>query len=149
MGRKVEMKITPDTNILVRAAVPVGNPTSEDGIQSVQAQAVLRNASVIAITLPTLCDFVWVLRSVYKNTKNEIKSALETLCSATSVTCDRQALNAGLNVLSHGGDFADGVTTSAGAAMGGTTFVSFDRQAVRILRRAGQNEVRLVSELFS
>jgi predicted nucleic-acid-binding protein len=141
------MRITPDTNILVRAAVPVSDPTSEDGIQSVQARAVLRDAEVIAITSPTLCEFVWVLRSVYKYTKDEIKSSLEILCSATLVTCDRQALNAGLDVLSQGGDFADGVIAFTGAALGGDTFVSFDRQAVRILRQAGQKEVRLVSEL--
>jgi hypothetical protein len=47
------MRITPDTNILVRAAVPVGDPTSEDGIQSAQARAILHDAEVIAITLPS------------------------------------------------------------------------------------------------
>src|SRR5690349_20859182 len=141
------MRITPDTHILVRAAVGAADPTSEDGIQSVQARAILLDAKVIAITLPTLCEFVWVLRSVYKYTKEEIKSSLEILCSAASVTCDRQALDAGLKVLNQGGDFADGVIAFTGAALGGETFVSFDRQAVRILRQAGQKDVQLVSEL--
>src|ERR1700754_2588557 len=121
------MRITPDTNILVRAAVAVSDPTSEDATQSAQARAVLRDASVIAITTPALCEFVWVLRGVYKYNRDEIRSALNALCSASSVTCDRQALEVGLNVHDHGGDFADGVIAATGAAMGGETFVSFDR----------------------
>jgi len=140
------MRITPDTNILVRAAVPVSDPASEDAIQATQVRALLRDATVIAITMPALCEFVWVLRRVYRYSRDEIKTAIEALCSATSVTCDRQALDAGLAVLGRGGDFADGIIAHSGAALGGDTFVSFDRQAARILRQAGQMDVHLVGE---
>jgi predicted nucleic-acid-binding protein len=140
------MRITPDTNVLVRAAVPGRDVTSEDGIQSEQARTMLREATLIAITSPTLCEFVWVLRSVYKYTRNDIARALRTLCSATSVTCDRQSLDAGLKTLAGGGDFADGVIAFSGTAMGGDTFVSFDRKAVRILQQIGRFEARVVGE---
>jgi hypothetical protein len=80
------------------------------------------------------------LRSVYKYSKDAIK----TLCSGTSVTCDRQALDAALAVLNEGGDIANGVIAFSSAALGGGPFVSFDRQAVRILRHAGQKDVRLI-----
>ena len=139
------MRITPDTNVLVRAAVPIRDAASEDGLQAVQARAALRAATLIAITPPTLCEFVWVLRSAYKYSKNEIRHAVETLCAAASVTCDRAVVEAGLAALSAGGDFADGVIAAAGAAMGGDTFLSFDRKAVRLLRDAGHN-ARLVND---
>ncbi|WP_338027948.1 PIN domain-containing protein [Acidithiobacillus ferrianus] len=49
------MKITADTNVLVRAI------TGDDPQQSEIAQAVLANASVVALPLPVLCELVWVL----------------------------------------------------------------------------------------
>ncbi|MFO1027547.1 MAG: type II toxin-antitoxin system VapC family toxin [Acetobacteraceae bacterium] len=131
------MRITPDTHVLIRAAVPAVDSMSEDGIQSAQAREILRNPTLIAVTMPALCEFVWVLRRMSKYSRHEIRAAIEQLCAATSVTCDRQALGAGLAVLAHGGDFADGVIASSGAALGGDTFVSFDRQAVRLWVKPG------------
>lgn len=142
MGRENPVKITPDTNVLVRAAATVRDAASNDGIQAAQARSLLRDAGLIAITAPALCEFVWVLRSVYKYSKTEIEQAIRMLSSVASVVCDRQMVEAGLRVLDQGGDFADGVIAFSGAAMGGDMFVSFDRQAVRILQKAGQ-EARL------
>ncbi|WP_428484126.1 type II toxin-antitoxin system VapC family toxin [Rhodopila sp.] len=133
------MRITPDTNVLVRAAVPVRDATSEDGKQSAHAREWLRNATLIAVTLPTLCEFVWVLHRAYKYPKTEIATAIRKLCMGTSVVCDRQALEAGLIVLQAGGDFADGVIAFAGRAIGGETFASFDQDAVRLLQRSGHD----------
>jgi hypothetical protein len=42
-----------------------------------------------------------------------------------------------LAVLEAGGDFADGVIAHQGQWLGGDTFVSFDRQAVTLLRAQG------------
>jgi predicted nucleic-acid-binding protein len=53
------MKITVDTNILVRAVV------NDDKKQARAAAVLLKNAEIIAISLPCLCEFVWVLRRVY------------------------------------------------------------------------------------
>lgn len=49
------MKITVDTNVLVRAVV------QDDPLQAQQATAVLMGASLIAVATPTLCQLVWVL----------------------------------------------------------------------------------------
>ena len=49
------MKITADTNVLVRAIV------GDDKLQSTAAQEALANAEAIALTLPALCELVWVL----------------------------------------------------------------------------------------
>ena len=57
------MKITPDATVLVRAAVELSNPDSETAEQAARARAVLRQATLIAVTLPTLCEFVTMTSS--------------------------------------------------------------------------------------
>jgi predicted nucleic-acid-binding protein len=136
------VRITPDTNVLVRAAVP-SDAASEDGRQAEQARAVLREASLVALALPALCEFVWVLRSVYGYARSEISSAVRTLCAGASVVCDRDAVEAGLRVLERGGDFADGAIACTGRSAGGETFLSFDQKAVRLVQLSG-HEGRLV-----
>jgi predicted nucleic-acid-binding protein len=49
-----------------------------------------------------------------------------------------------LEVLEAGGDFADGAIAFEGHWLGGKEFVSFDKQAVTLLRAQGQ-EARLLS----
>jgi predicted nucleic-acid-binding protein len=46
-------------------------------------------------------------------------------------------VEAGLAQLEAGGDFADGVIAHQGQWLGGDVFVSFDRQAVGLLRGQG------------
>jgi predicted nucleic-acid-binding protein len=53
------------------------------------------------------------------------------------VKVNRPAVDAGLLVLEAGGDFADGVIAFEGSWLGGTTFVSFDKNAVAILSEQG------------
>lgn len=53
------MKISVDTNVLLRAVV------QDDAAQAKIAVKVLTEATLIAIALPCLCEFVWVLRKVY------------------------------------------------------------------------------------
>ena len=53
------MKITADTNVLVRAI------TGDDERQSKLAQAELAKADAIALALPALCELVWVLSQAY------------------------------------------------------------------------------------
>ena len=52
------MKITVDTNVLVRSCM------SDDPAQASIAAKILTDAALIAIALPCLCEFVWVLRRV-------------------------------------------------------------------------------------
>jgi predicted nucleic-acid-binding protein len=123
------MKITVDTNVLVRAAV------RDHPKQTAAATRLLRNADVVAVTLPSLCEFVWVLDSVYKFSRQETAVAIEALCNSANVALDRPAVDAGLAVLKAGGDFADGVIAYEGRWLGGETFVSFDKKAVSLIVR--------------
>jgi predicted nucleic-acid-binding protein len=45
------------------------------------------------------------------------------------------AVEAGLAVLEAAGDFADGVIAYEGEQLGATEFVSFDQQAVKLLKK--------------
>lgn len=124
------VKVTVDTNVLVRSVV------RDDSIQAAIADRVLRSASVIAIPIPVLCEFVWVLRKVYGFGAMDISTAVRVLLTANSVVTDLPAAEAGLAMLEAGGDFADGAIALQGQRLGGDAFVSFDKQAVLLLKDA-------------
>jgi len=127
------MKLTADTNVLVRAVV------LDDPKQASIAAKVLSEASLIAVSLASLCELVWVLRSVYAFTAVDAASAIHSLVAAKNVMMDRLAAEAGLVVLEAGGDFADGVIAYEGKWLGGETLVSFDKKAVSLLAATGQS----------
>jgi predicted nucleic-acid-binding protein len=125
------MKITADTNVLVRAVV------RDDLEQARVADKVLKGASVIALSLPCLCEFVWVLRRLYGLTPADIASAIRVLLATENVHGDDDLIEAGLRMLEAGGDFADAVIAGEGVRRGGDTFVSFDKKAVALLTQQG------------
>lgn len=132
MGRP-QVKVTVDTNVLIRAVV------RDDERQAKAATALLRSAERVAVPLPCLCEFVWVLRRVYRLEPPDILAALDALLDADNVVVDRPAAEAGLAVFKAGGDLADGLIAQEGRSLGADTFVSFDRAAVDVLARQGQD----------
>jgi predicted nucleic-acid-binding protein len=131
------MRITADTNILVRAVV------ADDKKQAQLAARLLKEAELIAVTLPCLCEFVWVLGRVYQFEQENISNAIEALLGAENVAVNRPAVDAGLSVLKAGGDFADGLIAYEGEWLGGDTFVSFDKRAVSLLSHQGKHALLL------
>lgn len=131
------MKITADTNVLIRAVV------RDDEQQARAADRILKAAEVIAVTLPCLCEFVWVLRRLYKFDGKDIGAAIQALADTENVTLNLPAVEAGLAVLTAGGDFADGLIAYEGNWLQADTFVSFDKKAVTQLARQGY-ETRLL-----
>lgn len=132
------MKIAPDTNVLVRAVV------RDDEKQGRAAAKLLRDAELIAVSLPCLCEFVWVLRRVYNFELQDISTALAALLDTGNVVVNRPAVEAGLAVLKAGGDFADGVIAYEGNWLGGEIFVSFDKKAISLIEKQGQQTRLLV-----
>ncbi len=126
------MKVVVDTNVLVRAVV------RDDPAQANIAAQVLSDAALIAVALPCLCEFVWVLLRVYDFQASDAASAIRALLAVANVEVNRPAVEAGLLVLDAGGDFADGVIAYEGNWLGGETFVSFDKKAVSLLTAQGQ-----------
>jgi len=132
------MKISVDTNILARAVL------QDDAKQGRAASKLLKEAALIAVSLPCLCELVWILRRSAKLPKEEVAVTLRDLLNAGNVVMNRPAVEAGLAVLDAGGDFADGIMAHEGKWLGGETFVSFDQKAVSLLTKQG-NAARLLS----
>jgi len=131
------VKVAVDTNVLVRAVV-------RDDLEQAEAAArLLSEAGLIALAVPCLCEFVWVLRKVYGFQAADVAAAIRTLLDVANVEANRPAAEAGLAALQAGGDFADGVIAYEGYWLGAETFVSLDRAAVAILTAQGHRAQRL------
>ena len=126
------MKITADTNVLVRAL------TDDHIEQSRAARIALGKADMVALTIPTLCELVWVLRS-YRIASSDIARTLRGLLDGANIAVNRPAAEAGLAVLETGGDFADGVIAYEGSWLGADTFISFDKKAVSLIEEQGRS----------
>lgn len=125
------MRVTVDTNVLVRAVV------QDDPKQGEIASKIVK-AELLAVAISCLCEFVWVLRRVYGFKPSAIAATIHALLAAGNVETNRPAVEAGLAMLAAGGDFADGVIAYEGRWLGGETFVSFDKKAVDMLAAQGQ-----------
>jgi predicted nucleic-acid-binding protein len=125
------MKITADTNVLVRAV------TEDHEHQSRAAQMALKKADVVALAIPALCELVWVLSQGYKIPSGDVAEAIRRLINGANVVVNRPAAEAGLTLLDAGGDFADGVIAYEGSWLGADTFVSFDKKAVKLMEAQG------------
>jgi predicted nucleic-acid-binding protein len=130
------MKISVDTNVLARAVL------NDDPARSRAARKLLKEASLIAMSLPCLCELVWVLHLGAKLPKDDVATAVRGPMNAGNVVVNRPAAEPGLAVPEAGGDFADGAIAYEGAILGGETFVSLDKpvtsgqgEAARLLSR--------------
>lgn len=126
------MKITADTNILLRAAV------QDDPAQTKVAAHILRTSELVAIPISALCEFVWVMRRAYKRPNSDVAHSIRALIGSDNVVANRPVIEAGLRMLDAGGDFADGAIAYEGEWLGAEEFVSFDREAVTMLKAQGK-----------
>ena len=126
------MRITADTNVLVRVLV------QDDPEQAQAAMDLLRQADLVAVPVPVLCELVWVLKRLYGLSASDCVAAIEALLASSVVVTDRPAVRVGLRVLAAGGDFADAVIAFSGRRLGAERFVSFDQRAARLLTELGE-----------
>ncbi|WP_291197614.1 type II toxin-antitoxin system VapC family toxin [Hyphomonas sp.] len=131
------MRITADTNVLVRAIV------ADEPKQARLAQSALARADLIAIGPTTLCEFVWVLSRGYGIATADIAAAIRGLIGSANVEVNRPAVEAGLALLDQGGDFADGIIAFEGASLGGAMFATFDKDAAKRLKKLGRDTLLL------
>jgi predicted nucleic-acid-binding protein len=127
------MRVTLDTNALVRVV------TTDDPAQTALVRQVIAQATLIAVTVPCLCELVWVLRTTYNFDRVRITEALKAFVDVGNIVLDRPTVEAGIRFLEGGGDFADGAIAFEGRALGGETFVSFDKKAVSLIERQGKS----------
>jgi predicted nucleic-acid-binding protein len=126
------VRIAVDTNVLLRDAL------HDDPRQTPVASKTLQSAELVVVPAPVLCEFVWVMRRLYKRSPAEIAHSIRLLMSGDNVELDRPAIEAGLEMLEAGGDFADGVIAYEGRWLGAEEFVSFDKKAVPLLKAQGK-----------
>ena len=122
------MKVTLDTNVVVRLAV------QDDPAQAAAALQAVQKATLIAVPATVFCEMVWVLLRGYRYTPAQVAHAVRTLMQVRKVVCNTPAVLAGLALLEVGGDFADGVIAFEGELLGAEEFLSFDQQAVKLLK---------------
>ncbi|MDR2114722.1 MAG: type II toxin-antitoxin system VapC family toxin [Bifidobacteriaceae bacterium] len=132
MGRPA-IKVTVDTNVLVRAAIV------DHSEQSQLAAQALQDAHTVALPLPVLCEFVWVLRRGYGRSTEEITEALDQLLADPKVVYDEPVVEYAIAFLKRGGDFADGVIAYLGSRLGAEEFVTFDRKAAQLVTQTGMS----------
>lgn len=125
------MKISLDTNVLLRLVV------GDDEAQQRTAAETLEGAELVAISVQALYEFVWVLDRSYRVARPDISASIRRILDMRNVVANRPTIEAGLAVLDAGGDFADGVIAFDGQWLGGETFVSFDRKAVKLVEGQG------------
>jgi predicted nucleic-acid-binding protein len=125
------VKITADTNVLVRILM------NESASESPRAIDALRNAERIVLTLPMLCELVWVLGRGYRIPRAVIANAIRSIISGGITSVDQPAVRAGLAIMDAGGDFADGVIAFEGRRLGGDVFMTFDKQAAKLIAAEG------------
>jgi predicted nucleic-acid-binding protein len=125
------VKISLDTNVLLRLVV------GDDPTQQQKAAQALEGAELVAISVQALCEFVWVLDRSYRVARPDISASIRRILDMRNVVANRPTIEAGLAVLDAGGDFADGVIAFDGQWLGGETFVSFDRKAIKLVEGQG------------
>ena len=125
------MKVIADTNLLVRLAI------DDDPIQRRVAARIVMEAEAVIVGFHALCELAWVLRTSYRFSKAQIVLAIENLCGVENVIVDRAALEAGLEAMRSGADFADAAIAYEGRMAGGDVFVSFDKKAVAAVAAQG------------
>ncbi len=125
------MRLIVDTNVLLRAIV------ADQPAASAVARRKLSESRTAVIPVVVFCEFVWVSNTSYRSPRSAIAASIRGLIADPKIVCDRQAVEAGLEMLDAGGDFAYGVIAFEGRRLGGTTFCSFDRKAAKLLAGTG------------
>ena len=121
-----------DTNILVRYF------TDDDAEQATAARVLLQRKLTLDqpgfVSLVTLAELAWVLRTSYSASRDEVISAIETLMTAPQLKIqDEDAVWLALDHCDEPGvGVADALIAAIGERHGCTHTLTFDRKAARI-----------------
>jgi len=129
------LNIVIDTNILLRFILADDEDQYQATIRLIEAAK--------SITIPTIvfCETVWVLKH-YKIDRDTIVKQIRTIAQSEKVFVADDEVEAGLELMESGGDFADGVVAYVGRKLSPSrtaVFSSFDKNAVRLLSQRGHS----------
>lgn len=77
------MKIAVDTNVIARAIL------QDDPQQGAAAARLLSEVSLLAVSMPSLCELVWILRRGAKLAKEDIVQTIRDLLNTGIVVMNR------------------------------------------------------------
>jgi len=123
-----------DTNVILRYLL------QDDPIQTRQANQIvdrqLSEQNLGFISLVTVLEIVWVLRSLLKQNPSQISSHLVNLLTADSleVQNEQQVFDALFALKSGSGEFEDALIGALNAWAGCSCTLTFDRKAARMPR---------------
>jgi len=123
-----------DTNVILRYLL------QDDPIQTRQANQIvdrqLSEQNLGFISLVTVLEIVWVLRSLLKQNPSQISSHLVNLLTADSleVQNEQQVFDALFALKSGSGEFEDALIGALNAWAGCSYTLTFDRKAARMPR---------------
>lgn len=131
--------IAVDTNVAVRMLM------RDDERQWAVADRVFRTSRIWLATT-VLLEIEWVLRGGYGLEAKEIAGALRRLCKLENVSLENaEALDAALEALEGGFDFADALHATTSASSGVERLVTFDKA---FASRARRGSIGLAVELI-
>ena len=120
-----------DTNLLLRYL------TQDDPVQSSKATRVIQRLTEKKpgfVSLVTVLEIVWVRKSVYKRTPNEIADELEMILAADTLEVqNEQEVYQAVVALRKTGEFEDGLIGALGLWRGCSATLTFDDNAARRL----------------
>jgi predicted nucleic-acid-binding protein len=122
------VRIAVDTNVLVRYL------TWDDEDQAIEAARAIEEADAIVVPTIVLCELVWVLKRVYRYHGLDIIDILRRFAAIRAVEIDRPTAEAGIAMLTRGGDFADGIVRHEADGAKCDRIVTFDQGFARHLR---------------
>ena len=122
-----------DTNILMRFLV------QDDPVQSPRATKIITELSEVEpgfVSLVTILEVFWVLKSVFKRSRQDLASDIEKVLSADTleVQNEQEVYNAVVAFRTGTGSFEDALVGSLGIWRGCSTTLTFDGDAARRLQ---------------
>jgi predicted nucleic-acid-binding protein len=121
-----------DTNVLIRYLV------RDDQLQYERARRLLRRAvegrEPVMVSLLTLLEMEWVLRSRYVLSKEDIAATISSLLDARELTFeDEPSVEEAMHLWKDSAtDFADCLINARNRRLGCRTTVTFDRKALQL-----------------
>jgi predicted nucleic-acid-binding protein len=121
-----------DTNVLLRYLV------QDDPVQSPRATEIMRRLSEHEpgfVSLVTILEVVWVLKSLYKRSRQEIASDVEMILAADTleVQNEQQVYHAVVALRNGTGTFEDALIGALGIWRGCSATLTFDEKAAHRL----------------
>jgi predicted nucleic-acid-binding protein len=121
------VKLAVDTNVLVRHLICDHPEQARAATEQIEA------AERIFLSTVVLCETAWVLKRAYRYSDEQIARTISAVIQSRNVETDRASAEAGLEMLSRGGDFADGVIENEAVRANCDRLFTFDHTFQQLL----------------